>query len=359
MEKAAGLDGAWAQAVPFPGGAFPTTVQEAMMVHFGTWILLSSFLATGGDSPPVPPEAVKPVEADIRFADGSQVRAILLPEQLEVMTRYGKLTIPVRDIRKIDFGLHMSEGVRQRIDEAIKQLGSDTYRQRQDAVKQLITLGPLAYPAVHVASTSSDPEVAKRAQAVIKTLKDKLPADQLRTKVEDFIVTAEFPLTGRILTPSLKARTVYFGEVDLRLSDLRHLRLRGGWGDLEVVVDAGKYGSTPDTWLDSGFAVDTHAGLVITATGTVDLWPQTPGQYTATPKGYGQPGPGKNGRFMAASLIGRIGENGTPFLIGDRYEGAPGQEGHLFLHIIPSPWNNASTGSYSVKISSTGVAPGR
>jgi hypothetical protein len=325
------------------------------MVHLGTWILLSSFLATGGDAPPAPP-AIKPVEADIRFADGSQVRAILLPEQVDVMTKYGKLSIPVRDIRKIDFGLHVSEGVRQRIEEAIKQLGSDTYRQRQDAAKQLIALGSLAFPAVHAASTSSDPEVAKRAQAVIKTLRDKVPADQLRTKVEDFIITAEFPLTGRILTPSLKARTVYFGEVDLRLSDLRELRLRGGWGETEVVVDAARYGSAPDQWFDSGFMVDAHAGLVITASGTVDLWPQTPGQYTATPKGYGQPGPGKNGRFMAAALIGRIGENGTPFLIADRYEGSPGQEGHLFLHIVPSPWNNASTGSYTVKVSSTGVA---
>jgi hypothetical protein len=58
---------------------------------------------------------------------------------------------------------------------------------------------------------------------------------------------------------------------------------------------------------------------------------------------------------MSASLLGRIGETGTPFLIGEHYEGTPGQEGRLFLHIVPSPWNNASTGSYAVKISTTGV----
>jgi hypothetical protein len=330
---------------------------EAIMVQCSTWFLLSILLLHGGDAPPDPTraEATKQAEADVHFADGSMVRVVLLHETIDVMTKYGKLSIPVRDIRKIDFGMHLSEGVRQRIEDGVKQLGSDTYRQRQDAVRQLIGLGALAFPAVHAASNSSDPEVAKRAQTVLKHLRDKVPAEQLRIKSDDYILTAEFPVTGRIMFPVLRARTSYFGDVDLRLAELRTLQLRGGAGEAELVVDAGKYGSAPDQWFDTGFVVDSHAGLVITATGTVDLWPQTPGQYTATPKGYAQPGPTKAGKFMSAALLGRIGEAGTPFLIGEHYEGTPGQEGHLFLHIVPSPWNNASTGSYAVKISTTGV----
>ena len=327
------------------------------MVQCSTWVLLSLLLVPGADYPPdtAKAEAGKQAEAEVYFADGSIVRVVLLHDNIDVMTKYGKLTIPVRDIRKIDFGVHLSEGVRQRIEDGIKQLGSDTYRQRQDAVRQLIGLGALAYPAVHTASTSSDLEVAKRAQTVLKHLRDKVPAEQLRIKSEDFVLTAEFPVTGRIMFPVLRARTSYFGDVDLRLAELRTLQLRGGAGEADIVLDAAKYGSAPDQWFDSGFAVDAHAGLLVSASGIVDLWPQTPGQYTATPKGYAQPGPTKSGKFMSASLLGRIGEAGTPFLIGDHYEGTPGQEGHLFLHIVPSPWNNASTGSYSVKISTTGV----
>ena len=143
------------------------------------------------------------------------VRVVLSHDDVDVMTKYGKLTIPTRDIRKIDFGLHLSEGVRQRIEDGIKQLGSDAYRQRQDAVRQLVGLGALAYPAVHAASMSSDLEVAKRAQTVIKHLRDKIPPEQLRLKSEDVILTAEFPVTGRIMFPVLKARTAYFGDVDL------------------------------------------------------------------------------------------------------------------------------------------------
>jgi hypothetical protein len=335
----------------------PVFFLEAVMVRCGTWVLLTSIMGTslGSAQGPGQTDVAKAVEAEVHFADGSMIRAVMLQDHVEVMTKYGKLTIPVREIRRIDFGIHLSEGVRQRVAEAIKQLGSDTYRQRQEAAKQLLALGVVAYPAVHAASASTDLEVSKRAQAMIKILREKFPPDQLRTKAEDFVVTAEFPVTGRIAAPALKVRTTYFGDVDLRLSELRSLRLHGGAGEIDVVVDAAKHGSAPDQWLDTGFPVDAYSRLVVTASGTVDLWPQTQGQYTATPKGYGQPGPTRTGKFMAASLLARIGANGTPFLVGDRYEGTPGQEGHLQLHIVPSPWNNASTGSYQVKITTTGV----
>src|SRR5437868_7550238 len=39
--------------------------------------------------------------AEVRFTDGSIVRMIVLQESLEVVTKYGKLTIPANDIRKI------------------------------------------------------------------------------------------------------------------------------------------------------------------------------------------------------------------------------------------------------------------
>jgi hypothetical protein len=49
-------------------------------------------------------------------------------------------------------------------------------------------------------------------------------------------------------------------------------------------------------------------------------------------------------------LVARVGESGNVFVVGERYTGRPQREGRLYLHIGPSPWNNASTGSYRVKI---------
>lgn len=293
-------------------------------------------------------EVPRPNQAEVRFGDGSLVRVTVLQDTLDVMTRYGKLTIPIREIRRIDFGLHLPQGVDAQIDTAIKQLSSEAYREREDAVKNLVHLGPMAYPFLQRASRNPDLEVSQRAATVMKRIADKSTPEALRLKEEDCILTHEFPVIGRILSPSIRVHSLHFGELALKLSDLRTLYVRGQHTEGELVVDAAKFGSAPDQWLDSGLMVDGSTRLVISGEGQVDLWPQGPGQYVTTPKGY--TAAGKGGTFMAGSLLARIGENGKAFFVGERYEGAPTEEGKVYFHIVPSPWNNASTGIYRVRL---------
>ena len=291
----------------------------------------------------------RPNLAEVRFGDGSLVRVTILQDDLEVQTKYGKLTIPLRDIRRIDFGLHLPEGVGQQINQSIKLLGSETYKERDEAVKHLVHYGPLAYPFLQRASRNPDPEVSQRATGVIKRITEKTAPENLRVKEDDLIQTVEFPITGRIIQPVIKAHSAHFGDLQLKLSDLRTLFVRGTTGDCEVLVDAGKYGSAPEQWLDSGVVADPSQRLIIQSEGQVDLWPQGPGQYMTGPKGYSTAG--KGGNFMAGSLIAKVGEGGKAFYVGERFEGAANEEGKVYFHIVPSPWNNASAGSFRVRIS--------
>jgi hypothetical protein len=92
------------------------------------------------------------------------------------------------------------------------------------------------------------------------------------------------------------------------------------------------------------------------------LFPQSPGDYVSGPNGredrfgmMGLPRPfakGGDGAFMhiPGALVGRIGENGTPFFMGADHAQVPQQEGNLFLHIVPSDQGAAATGSYQVKV---------
>jgi len=162
------------------------------------------------------------------------------------------------------------------------------------------------------------------------------------------VQTAEFPIVGRAMTETIKAESAHFGELSLKLSDLRNLFVRGPNTENEWTVDAAKHGSAPDQWFDTGIVVDATQRLTLLGEGHVDLWPQGPGQYLTTPKGY--TAAGKGGAFMAGALIAKIGAAGKPFLVGDRYEGTPSEEGRLFLHIVPSPWNNASAGTFRVRM---------
>jgi hypothetical protein len=290
----------------------------------------------------------RPTLAEVRFGDGSLVRMTLLQEQIDVQTRYGKLAIPVGDIRKIEFGLHVPSEVDQQIHTCLKLLGSEVYRERESATKDLLQAGHWAYPSLQRASRSQDRETAQRASQVLKQLSDKLPPDLLRLREDDTIYTRDFTVVGRIVSPTLKAHSTHFGAMALRLSDLRTLHVRHQTGTSELTVDATKHGSDPGQWLDTGINVDPSQKLVILSNGSVDLWPQGPGQYMATPKGYNTTG--KGGVFMAGSLVARVGETGKAFCVGERYEGTPSEEGRLFLHIVPSPWNNPSAGSYRVRI---------
>lgn len=317
-----------------------------------SWLVVVPLLTTGLWQAPArtAKEPAKPPQVEVRFADGSTVRMTVLQDTLEILTKYGKLTVPIHEVRRLELGMHMPEGVGDRIDAAVRKLGSTAFREREDASQELIVLGAYSYPAVHEASRSSDLEVAQRAAEVIKKLREKLPADQLRLNPQDKIQTAEFPVVGRLVSSSIKARNAYFGEIQLKLCELRSIRWMSGAGETELLVEAAKHGSPGSPWFDTGVDVEADSALLITATGQVDLWPATPGQYATGPAGYRNAGTVQGSGHHAGTLVGRVGEGGRVFVIGERFEGNLNAEGRLFVSVAPSPWNNASAGGYTVRI---------
>ena len=70
--------------------------------------------------------------------------------------------------------------------------------------------------------------------------------------------------------------------------------------NLDITIDAASYGSTVNQWMETGFEVRSGVRLIITATGSVNLWPQGPG-YNSTPKGYAAVGPSMGGLPAASS----------------------------------------------------------
>src|SRR5262245_1927840 len=101
------------------------------------------------------PPAVDPNLVEVRFADGSAVKMILLHESLDVTTRFGKLSVPVRDLRSIEFGLRYPDGVQQKIQDAIGLLNNPDFKKREAAQAELIGYRELAYPLVAQATKST------------------------------------------------------------------------------------------------------------------------------------------------------------------------------------------------------------
>jgi hypothetical protein len=289
-------------------------------------------------------------ELEVRFQDGSSLRMVALQDSLEVVTRYGKLTVPTAEVRQIEFGMHLADGLGEQIEETVRSLGSKSFPHREEAGKRLLTFGAKALPALRQAAKSKDLEIAQRAEALLKQLLERCPPEDLRAREEDVVVTKHFTIVGRVTTPVMKARTKFFGDMSVKLAQVRSVRVLGEGGAMEVQVDAAKFGNRNGAWMETPAEITGGSQLTITASGEVDLRPQVGGgQFMSGPGGSANFG-GRVGARLPGALLGRIGEHGQVFTVGERYHGVATESGKLYLQIVPSPFGEASSGSYKVKI---------
>jgi hypothetical protein len=174
--------------------------------------------------PPGARPAVSPADGITAvFHDGTVIRRVDLAGSVELQTKYGKLTIPVKDIFRIEFAFRLSTETAREVEEAVTNLGSKQFKQREAASKKLLALGAKAWPALLKAAGSKDMEVSRRVQTLVGKIQQTVPADQLQTRPDDIIRAGDCILTGRLVGDSLTAKTRNFGEMQFRFTELRSL----------------------------------------------------------------------------------------------------------------------------------------
>src|SRR5438067_956657 len=129
---------------------------------------LVAALGWAASSPSLPAPAPNPTPApaaefEARMGDDSVVKVTLAEPVLVVATKYGRLTVPAADVRKVELGFRYPEGAEAKIDRAVQDLGSPSFETREAAEKTLVGLDHLAVPAARRATHSPDPEGARRA----------------------------------------------------------------------------------------------------------------------------------------------------------------------------------------------------
>lgn len=325
--------------------------------------IVAAFVAVPVKQPvaAVPAKPALP-EFELRFVDESIVRATLLDPSIRVATRYGKLTIPVADVRKIELGFRYPAGVEATLTQAVADLASPDFKTREQATAKLLAAKEYAGPLLQKAVKSKDAETVKRAEELIKSIKEKLPEERQDLKGYDTIETTEFTFQGILETTSLKAKTKYFAETDLKVVELRGLRSQGVEATDSIALDVGQYGRPNDqNWMATKFEIVAGRPLEISVSGTIDLWPQQGGQYVVGPNGQPQHGTGtpimsQSGRgygYASGTVVGKIGPTGEPFLIGAGQKiPRAAASGKLYLKMASPPWGNAPSGSYKVTIKS-------
>jgi hypothetical protein len=172
---------------------------------------------------------------DVKLGDGTSIKLVLQQETYGLQTPYGKLTIPAKDVRLIELAPRVAEDVAKQLEEAVANLGSPQFEIREKAAADLLRLGPLGYPVLLrlAKDKRSDLEVSARLDDVIEKVHAKVPDNQGEPREWDVVHTEHSRVSGHLEMNTVKAVTAQFGEVQLKLADVRDLRFQGSIdGDL-------------------------------------------------------------------------------------------------------------------------------
>ncbi len=282
-----------------------------------------------------------------RYDDGSEVKFFLGAIEVPVKTKYGLLKIPVQKIKSVQVGLHYPEGAKERISESLVDIGSPKFKVREVATQALISLGPYAILDVRECANSLNPEISRRAQIALREILKRYPEERLRERRYDLVTTPEFTTRGTIELKKLPAYSPYFGKVELNLSRILSLSVYSR-SEIELTLEAEHYGRQDSKWFDTGFDLRMELQAFVSASGWVDLTPYGSERCNVGP--FGHTLMGKGGKFTAGSLVGRIGTDGTPFLIGSHDRLPLNVEGRLYLQITANPWDTSSGGRFLITI---------
>jgi hypothetical protein len=237
-------------------------------MRYATLVLLFA-APLSADEPAKPPtKDPGPTQFEVRLVDNSTLKAVLQDEKLDVQTKYGKLSVPIADVRRIDFGLRLSADAVKKIDALVAELGNPNEQKRADAAAALSALRERAVPALRRAAKGRDAEHAARARELLDQILESIGDDRADPRDEDVIQTDGFTVVGRIETAALKARTTHFGELQLKIADLRGLR------SPDAEPDAAAVNALPDPGSLTNYEVHIGKTFYFTVTGAVQgsLW---------------------------------------------------------------------------------------
>jgi hypothetical protein len=205
----------------------------------------------------------------VRFTDDRIMKLGMGKEHILLNTPYGKLLIPIANIRSIDFATRIADADARRANAAVANFSSRQFRVRRAAEAELLNLRQKAAPALHQALRSNDVEVVLRAKTLLSRLSQRVAEDQLEIRAQDVVRTAGSRIAGRIEGTGLKAYPILLDKGPRKLLPLMGLRSLAVGGDpraINAAPDPGNLQAFQERigktfWFKVTGAVGVHVGL--------------------------------------------------------------------------------------------------
>ena len=181
------------------------------------------------DDPPAAKTAAKPAPKPpalmmtAQFTDQGVLQVEVLESELTLVTKFGELKIPLKEIQKLEFAARVPAQVTDVVTKALAQLASENFNIREQAGATLLQHKLVAFALLKKAAVARDLEVAKRAEELLEKITETTPPEQLIPRASDAVTTDDSLIAGTIKNDTLQVRTKQFGEQALKLAEVRTL----------------------------------------------------------------------------------------------------------------------------------------
>jgi hypothetical protein len=305
------------------------------------------------------------VQVKTTLRDGSIYNGTVKVKNIMLETDYGKLNIPFKNVSYIDVGLTPDKTNEAKIIALAKQLSNETEETRRIAYEKLtktVKITEIAVLKNYLYSDAYKPSelTGFTLDELIQELQNNFGLTDAFPDKDVISIDNEYTMGGLYTFKDISIKTE-FGTLSIPKEKIQKIEVMyvasGDSSSKGYVLAASKHisGNTNGGWLKTGIMVKKGQRLVINASGEVVLQSLSGQKYNPDNQvgaNYNYEGDyGYNNTYPTfGNLVYKIGENGTMYKGGAKFNQVINETGMLYLSIYETVYNASNTGSYTVKV---------
>jgi hypothetical protein len=278
----------------------------------------------GIEIPRTPAPQLGPKFIRLHLLDGSVISGDLSVSEIEVETSFGKLTVPIDRIRSLTPGLDSYPKVLEEIAGRIQALGSDDYKTREQAHKDLVGMGIKIQKELERFVNDENAEIKRHVGEILKEMEAQAEEaeelDEEETAAQpyirlDTVVTTDFTVVGKVSPKQFEIASKY-GPLNVALADVtRGERDSGAREAFRKSITVAGQNIAQRSFKTSGIRVRAGDKISVRAEGSIVMSPW--GNNAASgPDGAPNYGWYTPNDIPGGALVARIGDKGQIFKVG-------------------------------------------
>ncbi len=269
-------------------------------------------------------EPLGPKFIKLHLLDGNIISGDLSVAEIEVKTEFGKLIIPIEKVRSFSPGLDSYPQLAAEIHEKIAGLGSDDYKTREQAHKDLAAMGIRVRSELEKHANDENAEIKRHVGEILKELEEQAEDQEDSDEASaadrpwirlDTVVTSDFTVVGKVSPSEFTVQSKY-GPLTVALADVRSgERPSGEKESLRKNLTVSGQNLAQREFKNSGIKVQAGDKISVRADGSIVMSPW--GSNAASgPDGMPNYGWYVPSQIAGGTLVARIGDKGAIFKVG-------------------------------------------